>query len=72
MYYREYQGQAGGGREMNWKRLGKAMLIGLASMAIGAIGFAICEISPYILIAIIVALIVGVAYVELGEDEEQK
>lgn len=61
-----------GKTKMNWKRFGKAMLIGLASMAIGAIGFAICIISPYLLLAITLAIIVGVAYVELGEEEEQK
>ena len=55
---------------MNWKRFGKAMLIGLASMAIGAIGFAICIISPYIFLAIIIVLIVCLAYVELGEEED--
>ena len=57
---------------MNWKRFGKAMLSGLALMAIGAIAMAICEISPYILLAITFALVVGLAYVELGEEEEQK
>ena len=55
---------------MNWKRLGKAMLVGLASMAIGAIAIVICVISPYLLLAITLAIIVGVAYIELGKEED--
>lgn len=56
--------------EKNWKRLGKAMLVGLVSMAIGAIAIVICVISPCLLIAITLAISVGVAYVELGKEED--